>query len=198
MSTQMRGFAPATRVMSRREPPAAPSGSWPSTRTEPAWLRTTFASACGRWLVIAISRSCARRVDGHGDGAQRGDEPVQEAVALRLGLGDGRQEPRRAVEELLAPARGAARLRAAHRVAADEAHAVPDRSAERGLRRADVGHGGAVGGGRERFADALAERRHRRRDDREIRVLDRRDEAVGRLVQRAALGGDREELGSAS
>ena len=30
MSTQIRGFAPATRVMSRSEPPALASGSWPS------------------------------------------------------------------------------------------------------------------------------------------------------------------------
>jgi hypothetical protein len=36
MSIQMRGFAPATRVMSRSDPPAVASGSWPFTRTEPA------------------------------------------------------------------------------------------------------------------------------------------------------------------
>ena len=59
MSTQIRGFAPATRVMSRSEPPAAASGSWPSTRVAPAWLTSRFASACGRWLVSATSRSCA-------------------------------------------------------------------------------------------------------------------------------------------
>ena len=59
MSTQIRGFAPAMRVMSRSEPPAAWSGSWPSTLAAPAWLRRTFASACGRWLVTATRRSCA-------------------------------------------------------------------------------------------------------------------------------------------
>ena len=48
MSTQIRGLAPATRVMSRNEPPAAESGSCPSMRDEPAWLSSTFASACGR------------------------------------------------------------------------------------------------------------------------------------------------------
>ena len=46
-------------VMSRSEPPAAASGSCPSTATAPAWFRSTFASACGRWLVTATSRSCA-------------------------------------------------------------------------------------------------------------------------------------------
>ena len=59
MSTQMRGFAPAMRVMSRSEPPALASGSWPSIRAAPAWLTTTLASTCGTWLVIATSRSCA-------------------------------------------------------------------------------------------------------------------------------------------
>ena len=59
MSTQIRGFAPAMRVMSRSEPPAAWSGSWPSIRVAPAWLRRTFASACGKWLVTATRRSWA-------------------------------------------------------------------------------------------------------------------------------------------
>ena len=47
------------RVMSRSDPPAAWSGSWPSILVEPAWLRSTFASTCGRWLVTATRRSCA-------------------------------------------------------------------------------------------------------------------------------------------
>ena len=55
----MRGLAPATRVMSRNDPPTAASGSWPSTLPAPAWLTSTFASACGRWLVSATSRSWA-------------------------------------------------------------------------------------------------------------------------------------------
>ena len=52
-------MGPATRVMSRSDPPAAARGSCPSTRVAPAWFTTRFASACGRWLVIATSRSCA-------------------------------------------------------------------------------------------------------------------------------------------
>ena len=102
MSTQIRGFAPAMRVMSRSEPPAAGSGSWPSTRDEPAWLRRTFASACGRWLVTATSRSCARRVDRDRPRAERGDERVHRAVALRPGRRERRQEPRRALEQVRA------------------------------------------------------------------------------------------------
>ncbi len=31
--------------------------------TPPAWLTSTFASACGRWLVSATRRSCAEWVD---------------------------------------------------------------------------------------------------------------------------------------
>ena len=100
MSTQIRGFAPATRVMSRSEPPAAASGSWPSIRPAPAWLTSRFASACGRWLVSATSRSCARGSIATGDGAERGDEAVHEPVALRVGAGGRRQEPGRAVEEV--------------------------------------------------------------------------------------------------
>ena len=55
----MRGLAPAIRVMSRSDPPAVASGSWPSTRAAPAWFRRMFASAWGRWLVTATSRSWA-------------------------------------------------------------------------------------------------------------------------------------------
>jgi len=46
-------------VMSRSEPPAAASGSWPSIRPAPAWLTSRLARACGRWLVSATRRSCA-------------------------------------------------------------------------------------------------------------------------------------------
>ena len=59
MSIHIRGFAPAIRVMSRREPPALARGSCPSTRLAPARLTITFASTCGRWLVSATRRSCA-------------------------------------------------------------------------------------------------------------------------------------------
>ena len=58
MSTQIRGFEPATRVMSRSDPPAAAaSGSCPSIRAAPAWLTSRLASAWGRWLVRATRRS---------------------------------------------------------------------------------------------------------------------------------------------
>ena len=45
-----------------------------------------------------------------GHGAERGDEAVQPSVARRLRLGERRQEPRRALEELAARVLGAAGL----------------------------------------------------------------------------------------
>ena len=151
----MRGFAPATRVMSRSEPPAAASGSCPSTRTAPAWFRIRLASACGRWLVSAISRSCAAGSIATGTAPERRDEAVQHPVALRLGLRDRCQEPRRSLEELRAPVRGAAGLGAADRMPADVAHPVADGRAETRLRGADVGHRAARAGGVEHGRDLV-------------------------------------------
>ncbi len=125
MSTQIRALAPATRVMSRNDPPTAASGSWPSTRPAPAWFASTFATACGRWLVRATSRSCASGVDRDRPRAEAGDEPVQPCGGRPDRSGRGRrEEPRRAREEVGARVAHAARLRPAHRVAADEAAAA--------------------------------------------------------------------------
>ena len=88
------------------DPPAADSGSCPSTRTEPAWLRTTFASACGRWLVSAIRRSWAAGSIATGTAPSEATKLCR-AGSAGLGLGDRRQEPGGALEELLAPARRA-------------------------------------------------------------------------------------------
>ena len=132
MSTQMRGFAPATRVMSRSEPPACASGSWPSTRVAPAWLTTTFASTCGTWLVSATSRSCASGSIATGRRAER-----RRRSRARAGSGPGRSAAT-GVRNHVAPSKsagarvlGAARLGAADRVAADEAR----RAARRPRRR---------------------------------------------------------------
>ena len=134
------------------------------------------------------------RVDRDRHRAQGRDEPVQQAVALGLGLGDRRQEPGRAREELVAAVHRAARLRAADGVAADEAGAILDRGAEGRLRRADVRHRRTVARRGQRLADPLDQRGHRRRDDDQVGVLDGGDEALGRLVESAALRRDREEL----
>ena len=71
-------------------------------------------------------------------GAQRGDEPVQAPVALRVGLCDRRQEPGRTAEELPARMLRTVGLGSADRVTADEPRPFGDRCAHRALRRADV------------------------------------------------------------
>src|SRR5436309_2557695 len=66
------------------------------------------------------------RIDRYRNGAERGHETVQEAIALRLGLGQRSKKPGRAVEELGARMGGPARLRAADRMASDEAPPIVD------------------------------------------------------------------------
>ena len=80
------------------------------------------------------------RVDRDGNGAERGDERVQGAVARALRRRVRRQEPGRALEEVGPRALGAAYLGAGDGMAADEA-LVRDGAGEHALRRADVRHG---------------------------------------------------------
>ena len=144
MSTQIRGLAPAMRVMSRSEPPAAWSGSWPSTRVAPAWLSSTFASACGQVARDGDEPVVGAGVDRDRSRAERRDEAVHRAQQLGPGAGGRRQEPGRALEELGVGALGAARLGAADRVAADEARVAAGGGADGALRRADVGDDAAL------------------------------------------------------
>jgi hypothetical protein len=92
----------------------------------------------------------ALRVDRDRHGTERGDEPVDEPVALRVGRRDRRQEPGRAVEEIRARMRRAVRLAPADRMPSDELL----RQAQRPfLRRADVGDRAAVGRARDHLLD---------------------------------------------
>ena len=59
MSSQIAGFAPATRVVSRKLGPTSGSRSDSSASAAAASWTSTFAITCGRWLTVAISRSCA-------------------------------------------------------------------------------------------------------------------------------------------
>ena len=95
---------------------------------------------------------------------------MDEPVALRLGLRQRRQEPRRALEELGARVLRPAGLGAADRVPADEPGRFRCGRADRGLRRADVGHRAAVAARRQHGAHLAGELPHRRRDDRELRA----------------------------
>ena len=113
MSTQIRGLAPAMRVMSRSEPPAAWSGSWPSTRVAPAWLRSTLASACGMWLVTATSRSCAPASIATG----RAPSDVTNPCTVRSSSGP---VPAVGVRNHVAPSKSSAFARSGPRVSAPQ------------------------------------------------------------------------------
>ena len=78
-------------------------------------------------------------------------------------------------------------------MAADVTGAIVDSGAEPSLRRADIGHGGTVGGAEHR-ADLGFERRHRRGDDGQLRVFDCLDHAPADNVERAPLGRERKRL----
>ncbi len=127
--------------MSRSEPPAASSGSWPSTLPPPGLVQEHVRE---RVRQVARDRDepvVRLRVDRDGHRSERGDEPVQHLVAVRIGRGDGRQEPGRALEELGRRPLRPARLGAADRVAADEAADARSGSADAAFGRADVGDG---------------------------------------------------------
>ena len=118
-------------------------------------------------------------IDRDGDGTDRGHERVQRAVALRVGLRDRREEPRRAVEQLRARVLGPARLGAADRVASDETRIGARGAHDRALRRADVGDRAARR--LEHLCDRRGEPRDGSRDDRQLRVADRLRERAGSL-----------------
>ncbi len=114
---------------------------------------------------------------------------MHEPVARGLCLGERRQEPGRAVEELLAGVLGAPRLRAADRVTADEAARATSGLADGALGGADVGNGATVAARLERGARLRGKLRDRRGNDREVGLGDRRGERAGRLVHGATRNG---------
>ena len=141
MSTQMRGFAPGdARHVAQRAAGRLQADRGRRSRDAPAWLRSTFASACGRWLVTRDEPVVRAGSIATGRAPSAVDEAVDEPEPLR------RRRARGGVRNQVAPsnssARGAlgpSRLGAADRVAADEARIAAGRGAHRALRRADVG-----------------------------------------------------------
>ena len=111
------------------------------------------------------------RIDRDGDGADRSHEGVQRAVALRVGLRDRREKPRRTIEELGARVLGPARFGAADRVPSDEARIGARSAHDRALRRADVGDRAARR--LEHLCDRRSEPRDGSRDDRQLGVAHR-------------------------
>ena len=95
MSTQIRGFAPATRVMSRSEPPA-PRERLVALDPRRAGLVDEHVREHVRQVARQRDEPVVRgRVD-RDRGAELGDEAVDEPVARRVGLRGRRQEPGRA------------------------------------------------------------------------------------------------------
>ena len=126
MSPQIAGFAPATRVASRKLGPTSGrrSESLVELRVRPGrrgrWRRT-----CGRWLTVAISRSCASALDRLRPGAELGDRALQAVVedaagAARSGSGTSGRPRRGRRGRCSTPAVSAP----GQRMAADEALVV--------------------------------------------------------------------------
>ncbi len=162
-------------------PPRA-AGRGRRSCVEPAWLRSTFASTCGRWLVTATRRSCASGPIATGRAPSERDEAVHEPQPLRRRRRGRRDEPGRALEELRTRAAGAARLRPADRVTADEAGIVACGGAHGPFRRADVRDRAAFGRAVEHFAHDRRELADRGGDENELSVRDdrRRDRPTAR------------------
>ena len=117
------------RVMSRSEPPAFSERLVP---VHPRRARLVQEHVRERVREVARHRDepvVRLGVDRDRDGAERRDEAVQHLVAVRVRRGDRRQEPGRAVEQLAGRALRPARLRAADRMAADEARIAAGRRA---------------------------------------------------------------------
>ena len=127
--------------MSRNEPPIAVSGSWPSMRASPGLHDEQVREHVRQVARDGQQAVVHARVDRDRRGAERGQQAVQVAQAGGLGLGQRREVPGRALEQLGAGVLRAARLHAGDRVAADEARAQPGRHRrdDAGLGRADVG-----------------------------------------------------------
>ncbi len=143
-SIHIRGFAPAIRVMSRREPPALASGV---VALDPALAGAVDDHVREHVRNVADQRDqpvVRRRVDRDRERAELGDERVDEPVALGVGCRRRCQEPGRAFEEPGRGALGAPALRAGHRMAADEARRAGGRRRAPLLRRGDVGDGRPV------------------------------------------------------
>ena len=119
-------------------------------------------------------------VDRDGCRAQLDDEPVQQTVALRIGVGGRCEEPGGAVEQAGARVLGAARFRAADRVSTDEPARAARGRDHAPLGRTDVRHGRVVARGLEHRDDLAGQVCDRGGDDADVRVGDGLLERGGR------------------
>ena len=192
MSTQMRAFAPgdaghvAERAADRgqRVVPVDPAGAGLGDQQVREHVRQVARQR--QQPVVGAG------VDRHRRRAERGDEGVQVAVALRVGLGDRGEEPGRAVEQVAAGVLGAAQLEPGTRVPADEAAAVGRAEATTPAFVEPMSrHRGPRGGAPAPSATAARSWATGAQTHDQVGAVDRRGEVgVGR-VDAAALLGDR-------
>ena len=139
MSPQIAGLEPATRVASRKLGPTSGIRSESRVSSAAASPTRTLASTCGRWLTVAIRRSCASASIACGRAPRPATSALQAVVEDAAGaLGRG-QVPAGALEEVGAGVLHPGGLGAGQRVAADEALVVAERGDQLALGRAGVG-----------------------------------------------------------
>ena len=155
MSFQIAGFAPATRVVSRKLRPTSGRRSPSSEIATSAWETITFAITWGRWLTVAIRRSWSSASIACGRAPDLRDRALEAVVVDAPGLLARREVPARALEELRPGVLDPGRLGAGDRMPADEAPGGRVRGEaldEIPLGRADVGDDRVVAARLERLA----------------------------------------------
>ncbi len=126
-------------------------------------------------------------VDRHRPGAEPGHVSVHGAVRRRVGRGPRGHEPGGALEQSRAGVGHAARLGAAHGVAAHELRMVADRADHAALGRSDVGHRGRVGRRLERLCDQVGQHGDRPGHEHDVGTGARLGDARRGTVDRAGL-----------
>jgi hypothetical protein len=134
------------------------------------------------------------RVDRDRCRAERGDEAVDGAVAVRIGRGERGEEPGGTAEEVGLGRARAVRLEPCDRVPADEAARRTGGLADGGFRGTDVGDGRRLARGLEHLADRRGKHADRGCDHGQVRVGEGVRER-GRGVDGAELACERERLG---
>ncbi len=171
------------RESSGRSPDAARRR--PRRGTSAACSTRTLASTCGRWLTVAIRRSCSAASIACGRAPISAISALHPVVDDAAGLGRRRQIPAGAVEEVSharsrrptvsAPARGwPPRKRGS----------CPRAATAAALDRTDVGHGGVGAGGLQGFCGDIGKRANGGGTEDDGGLLDRVGQAGSGLVDR--------------
>ena len=174
MSPQIAGLAPATLVASRKLGPTSGRCSASSLSAVAACVTRTLATTCGRWLIVAIRRSCVSASIACGRAPGLGDRALDAVVEHPAGRGRRRQVPAGALEEVRSGVLHARGLRSGEGMSADEAAVRAERGDHVALHRADVGDRAILARGVERLRGEAGERDHRCGAEDQLGALDRR------------------------